>query len=464
MPEKSLNQVPRALREQYDKGLKNFQQSNLDYAMAILTQVLVQEPGFYDCRQALRATQFKKAGASTGFFKKVFSGASSSPLIAKGQLALRNNPIEALNIAEQILNSDPNSGSGHKLIADAALAADFPKTAILSLEILVRASPKDRQLNEELAEAYTRSGQNAKAETVYSELLRAHPGDQNLSQALKNLSANQTMTDGGYESLADGGGSYRDILKNKDEATALEQEGRQVKSEDVADRLIRDYEVRIEADPKNMKLLRSVAELYVQKKDFDRALLFYRKIADSEGASDSALEKTISEITLKKLDQALSQLDPEAADYDAQTARLKAERDSFFLDECKGRAEKYPNDLQIRFELGQLYFKTGKIGEAIQELQKARANPHRKVQAMSLLGQCFAHRGMNDMAARTLQEALKEKLTFDEEKKDLIYALGCVLEKMSKADEAIEQFKQIYEVDIGYKDVSAKVDAYYAGN
>ena len=67
------------------------------------------------------------------------------------------------------------------------------------------------------------------------------------------------------------------------------------------------------------------------------------------------------------------------------------------------------------------------------------------------------------VAERKLQDALKEKLTFDDEKKDLIYALGCVLEKMGKAEEAIEQFKQIYEVDIGYKDVSAKVDAYYAG-
>jgi len=34
---------------------------------------------------------------------------------------------------------------------------------------------------------------------------------------------------------------------------------------------------------------------------------------------------------------------------------------------------------------------------------------------------------------------------------------------MGKKEEAIEQFKQIYEVDIGYKDVAAKIDAYYAG-
>lgn len=109
-----------------------------------------------------------------------------------------------------------------------------------------------------------------------------------------------------------------------------------------------------------------------------------------------------------------------------------------------------------------LYFDAGKIGEAIQEFQKAQNNPQRRLATMSYLGQCFAKRGMNDMAARKLQEALKEKLTFDAEKKDLIYALGCVLEKMGKKDEAIEQFKQIYEADISYKDVAAKVDAYYA--
>jgi hypothetical protein len=70
---------------------------------------------------------------------------------------------------------------------------------------------------------------------------------------------------------------------------------------------------------------------------------------------------------------------------------------------------------------------------------------------------------MNDLAARTLQNAIKEKVIFDEEKKDLIYSLGCVLEKMGKKEEAIDQFKLIYETDIGYKDVAAKVDAYYSG-
>jgi hypothetical protein len=33
---------------------------------------------------------------------------------------------------------------------------------------------------------------------------------------------------------------------------------------------------------------------------------------------------------------------------------------------------------------------------------------------------------------------------------------------MGKKEEAIQQFILVYESDIGYKDVAAKVDAYYA--
>jgi hypothetical protein len=70
---------------------------------------------------------------------------------------------------------------------------------------------------------------------------------------------------------------------------------------------------------------------------------------------------------------------------------------------------------------------------------------------------------MNDMAANSLQKAIKEKLTFDEEKKQMIYALGLVLDKMGKKEESIEQFKVIYEVDSGYKDVAKRVEDFYSG-
>jgi len=110
-----------------------------------------------------------------------------------------------------------------------------------------------------------------------------------------------------------------------------------------------------------------------------------------------------------------------------------------------------------------LYFQAGKTTEAVGEFQKAQQNPHKRIAAMNYLAQCFALRNMNDSAVRTLQNAIKEKPVFDEEKKELTYNLGCVFEKMGKKAEAIEQFLIIYETDINYRDVGAKVDAHYAG-
>jgi predicted Zn-dependent protease len=376
--------------------------------------------------------------------------------VAKGQFALRNNPLEALKIAEQILNADPLSSQGHKLVADAAMAAELPKTAILSLEILAKNSPKDQELQKDLARGYSEDGQTSKAEAIFAELVRLNPGDMKLSEELKDMSARKTLKEGGYDALSDGKGSYRDILKDKNQSVALEQENRQVKDTDTAKRLIDEYEARLVNEPNNFKLLRTVAELHTQKKDYDRALNAYNRIVATEGATDASLQKAISEVTVRKFEQALAALDPAAPDYAEKTAQLKTERNNFVLAECKERVDRYPNDLLIRFELGQLYFQAGRIGEAIAEFQKAQNNPNKRIASLSYLGQCFAKRKMNDLAAKTLEKALAEKPVFDDEKMDLTYAMG-------KKEEAIEQFKKIYEVDVSYRDVGAKVDTYYAG-
>lgn len=462
MPEKNLDEVSASWRDLYEKGYAALQRQNLDYAINIFNQILQKEPTFFDCREALRLAQLKKAGGASGFFKKAFGTVSCQPMIAKGRLALRSNPLEALHIAEQILNSDPHNSMAHSLLADAALAASLPRTAVLSLEMLFKNSPNDNKLAIKLAEALTLAGQVAKAETIYSDLMRHDPGNIEIGQALKNLSARRTMQEGGYDSLASGEGSYRDILRDKEQSIALEQEQREVKTDDVATNLIKEYEARLAREPENMKLMQSLADLYAQKSNFERALDYYKQMAATRIGDDPSLDKTITEITLKKFDQAQASLDPQAPDYAEQTERLRAEREQFELTECQARADKYPNDLQIRFDLGLVYFRAGKISEAIQEFQKAQANPHRRIQALYYLGQCFMQRGILDLAARTLQNAVKEKVVFDDEKKELVYTLGCVFERMKKPGEAIDQFKLIYEVDIGYKDVAAKVDAYYA--
>jgi tetratricopeptide (TPR) repeat protein len=328
----------------------------------------------------------------------------------------------------------------------------------------VKNSPKDKTLAIEFADTISQKGGDSRiGEKVLHEMLRLTPNDAELNQALKNLSARKTLDEGGYGALESGEGSYRDILRNKEEAKSLEQEKRVVKTEDTTERLLGEYEARLKTEPNNLKLLRSLAELYTSKKQFDRALELYGRIKNSEMGSDAALDQAITNTIVRRFDAQIAEINPFDAGGAEHVAKLQAEKLDFQVSECQKRVEKYPTDLTIRFEMGQLYFQAGKFNEATQELQKAQGNPHKRLAAMSLLAQCFARKKMFDLAARTLQNAIKEKVGFDDEKKDLIYQLGCVLESMGKKEEAVDQFKIIYETDISYKDVAAKVDAFYAG-
>ena len=462
MAEKSVNEISRDVRAIFQKGNDALVRENYDYAVDLLTQVLDKEPAFYEGRKALRLAQIRKAGDGGGFFKKALRSAGSSPLVAKGQIALRRNPTEALSIGEQILNGDPNSSAGHRLIAEAATALEMPRTAVMSYDILFKNSPRDKNIGIPYANMLAEIGEAKTAERILMEMSRMLPNDPDLHQALKDLSARKTLHEGGYDAATGKEGGYRDILKNPEEAKSLEQANRVQKTEDQAQNLISEYETRLKTEPNNVRLLRNIAELYTEKKKFDLALQFYEKIKGTEaGASDATIDAAIAQTKTRQFDFQKEQLDATAPDYTDRVAQINAEKEAYRIAECQKRVDRNPTDLAIRYEMGVLYFNAGKVTEAIAEFQKSKNNPNREIPSMNFLGQCFAKRKMYPLAATTLQEAIKKKQVFDEEKKDLIYNLGVVLEAMDKHGEAIQQFEQIYAVDAGYKDVGPRMDKHY---
>jgi len=208
--------------------------------------------------------------------------------------------------------------------------------------------------------------------------------------------------------------------------------------------------------------LRNLAEMYTSKGQYDKALGYYEKIkATDAGAADTSIDKAITDTMSRKFDSLIAQLDNTAPDYAQQVAKIQADKQSFRLSERQKLVERFPTDLQLRIDLALLYFEIGKINEAIPEFQKAQQNANRKVKAMSYLGQCYARKNMNELAVRTFEAALKEKLVWDEEKKELTYNLGSILEKLGRRDDAKRQFEEIFGIDSAYKDVAKKMDEYY---
>jgi tetratricopeptide (TPR) repeat protein len=141
--------------------------------------------------------------------------------------------------------------------------------------------------------------------------------------------------------------------------------------------------------------------------------------------------------------------------------RGKAEQ---MLGEARKRVERNPTDLQYRFELGEQLVLAGHYKEAIPELQKARSNPNTRTKALNMLGKCYTERNMLDLAAKTLTDAASEIPGMDGTKKDILYNLGLVYERMGNAEKSLECMKEIYEVDYGYLDVARRVEDSYGSS
>ncbi len=463
MAEKRANELLPYWRDLYLKGRMALDKKNYDYCIMLFCQLLDQEPSCIECREALRIAQFRKAEASggRGFFKKAFGLTGDVTHLSKARLSMKSNPGAAMSSLEQVLNKDPNNTSAHQIMADAALSAGYIRTALISLELLFnKLGQRDMATARKLADTYVKAGQANKAEEIYSQLVNENPGNLELAQALKDVSASRTMQEGGYEEAARTG-NFREALKDEAEAKRLEHENRLIQTAESSVDIITDLEAKVAEEPQNLRWRRALADQYNRIKDYDKALDAYTTLQSMLTGADSQLAMTILNVKLKKIDAQLQKIKAEDPNNTEAIDALTKEYSEIRLDETERLYNENPSDMLILFDLANLYFNLGKYGKAIQSLQKTQNYPGKKVPSLCLLGRCFARRKMYDLAIRAYTNALAEKKTMDEEKKEILYYLGLTYEQMGKKEEAIEQFKLIYEVDIGYRDIAEHVDAYY---
>ena len=312
-----------------------------------------------------------------------------------------------------------------------------------------------------------KQGNPHKAVEIFNRINEITPNDLAAIKGGKDASAAASMQKGGWERE---GATYRDLLKDEDQAVTLEQQGRVVRSDEMIEQLLEGLRARIEREPESVDVARKIAELCEQKEDLESAVNWYNYAASLAGNSDQALVRKAADLHLRQFDVAIAAREDfiaaspdseEAAQYQTELEALKSQRSELLLDEANRRVERNPTDLQFRYELGEILVSLHRYQEAIPELQKARMNPNARIRSMCLLGQCFTARAMFDLAAKTLSDAAAELPMMDAVKKDVVYNLGLVYDKMGDKEKSVGCMKQIYEIDYGYRDVAARVEGSY---
>jgi tetratricopeptide (TPR) repeat protein len=467
MPVKTEKELSESLRALWLKAVSAIELRNFDYAISLLQEILKQEPEFLTGRQLLRRAEVTKSKSS----KKSFFNISTAPIgVLKAQREIKKDPTRTVEMLEEVLEGEPYNRQANLLLKQAAVAAGWPEIGVFALRTLLEESSDDVKVLHELGRLYHEMGDHENEVEVYNKLTVINPLDAQALRLGKDASARASMKRGGWTQAE----SYRDLIKDKDEAISLEQQSRIRLTGEALDQQIAQTYARHQAEPENLDFARRLGALSEQKDDFESAIRWYQYAANLAKGADTGLLRKISDLKIKCLERQIAAHEEFLSTYGVrdevyvekseQLRAAKVSRAEILIADAQERVARNPTDLQIRFELGENLFNARRFREAVPELQRARQNPHARLKAMNVLGCCYGELGMLDLAIKQLEEASREISSMDAMKKEIVYNLGLVYEQTGDPEKALACMKQIYEVDYGYRDVARRVESSYEQN
>ena len=462
--EKELNETQ---RNHWLKAVAAIELRNFGYAISLLQGILKQQPQFLTGRRLLRRSEVTKSKSA----KKSFFNISTAPIaVMKAKREIKRDPKRAIEMLEKVMEEEPYHRQANLVLKEAAVTAGWPEIGVFALRTLLEENPRDVKVLHELGRLHHELGESDREVDVYNQITEINPLDAEAVRLGKDASAHASMKSGGWTHAE----SYRDLIKDKEVAISLEQQSRMKLTGESLDQQIAETYRRHQAEPANIDLARRLGTLNEQKDDLELAIGWYQYAADLTTGADAGLVRKVSDLKIKRLEREIAAheefLSTHAADHELNAKKAeelkaaKKNRAEILLDDARKRLERNPTDLQLRFELGELLVNADRFREAVPELQRARQNPNARLKAMNLVGRCYGELGMFDLAMKQLEEASKEILSMDAMKKEIVYNLGLVYERMGERDKSLNCMKQIYEADYGYKDVAARVESSYEQN
>ena len=458
----------------YLKALSAFELGNHDVVVALMGKMIAEEPEFLVGRRLLREAEVLR-GRSGKSSLLAASGNSPSLDKSKARIAIEKGDfLEAIREAEKALETDPVGAQPNEDLHEAAemlaknerdkiksnpvasKAVEAARKKMRSYEAIARFALETIALDErdktKQAKARHDIGKYLmsieefdEASKVYEEILRTHPSDPEARTGAKKTARLRSQRDCRPYVWID----PFPLPKECRMARASDQES----AEGLARRV---YEAHESGNP-DKESARKLADIYFNREDYDNALEYYRYLSALANDTDPGLLRKISDTELRRLANHIAdkerQLATLAGDDPASIAirsEIEETRHSIaeqMLGEARERAERNPTDLHYRFELGEQLVLAGHYKDAIPELQKARSDPNTRTKALNMLGRCYTECNMLDLAAKTLTEAANEIPGMDGPKKDILYNLGLVYERMGDEDKSLDCMRQIGEED-----------------
>lgn len=441
-----------------EKARLAVERRNYQGAIEIYQEILQIDPNDVEARRALRAVEIRQAKET---------GTSRMSAILKNlgtylKLLLPSKNHEQVMMAcEKYLVHDPTNPRILKKLAAAAIGAGYIQTAAAVLEDLRQQHPNDVAGLRMLQATYQSMGDIQKALEVNRAILQVLPGDREASQAIRDLSAADMSAK--FEVAArteERGKAARKVVRDEKEAERL---SRDLRTEEDVLAEIEDTKKDIAKRPEDSRLYFKLGGLYLRLKRYDEAEEALKK-AEELSPTEYTIKMKLQDVNIARMHDEAAKLarawKANPNDERAKAAYREAYKKlyNYKLKCFEEREKEFPTDLNIAFELGNLYFEGGQLDEAIKRYQRTMHDPKNRAKSLLNLGIAFQKKGQFDLAIKRFTEGIDSIEIWNEAKMELIYHRADCYEQMGKKDEARADFTSIYEKDISFKDVSKRLE------
>ncbi|MCS7046478.1 MAG: tetratricopeptide repeat protein, partial [Gemmataceae bacterium] len=210
MADSSRSKLPRLTPEQRRAAAGQFERANqvlakndYDYAIPLLLNCCLLDPGNAIYRQALRQATKNKYGNNQRGQALAFLGNLKHNLQLK-KARLAGDYLKVLEHGEQILIRNPWHVATHLAMAEAFHELDLNDLAIWTLEQARQVDPNHVEVNRYLARLYEQRGNFAQAIVLWQLVRKADPTDTEAAHKAKDIAASATIAKGRYQEAVQG--------------------------------------------------------------------------------------------------------------------------------------------------------------------------------------------------------------------------------------------------------------------
>jgi len=456
MERKTFSKVQIYVKESYNRAGRLASSGALEEAIKVLLPVVKTNPEVPMLFEKLREYEIsccrRQSAPVRGWWR--FVGVCIVPVV---RLLMFTDPVKAMAICEGPLAGCVDNPPLLNALAAAAAVCEAPWIAATALNVVKVFHPNNEANLRALATAMQANGQARGALKILNDIAKQHPGDLSIQNEIREAMALASIERGRWEEA----GAAQDKAADAEDAVLQQLLEGTIHDAEQADVLIRKFTADLQQND-SLDVRRKLAEAYMIAEKYDDALREYRVVAEKLGVTDPVLDKQIEKAYVAGLNQAIATLERNPQDYDKpeeQIASIRQEIAAYRRRHAIQRAEKFPNDVQVQYDLGVFYFESGEFENARGVFLELAKNPQKQRDAWVFLGQCALQEGDAASAIKYLDRAVKSMYRLDRYKREALYYLGIACAQSGDTGRALECFQIIYNNIKDYRDVAERITA-----